>query len=147
MKTEGKLHLIERDKVKPGDRVKFVDTLTLEERAEVEAMRSLGDSGVLDVKATMLEELAGAARQRANAAKLFETYPSMFPELPNARPTWALGAIVLNVLVLCAVIALATAQFRSTRPTLSAQESPKASPEAGEVVKARAPTQKGRGAR
>jgi hypothetical protein len=143
--AESKVRLVERDKMKPGDVLKYVDTLTLEERAELDALRRLdGNSGVLDIRASMLEDLAVAARKQASAAKLFETYPSMFPELPEKPNKLAAAQVFVMALVLCGMIALAVFFGRIHQPTLSAQDAPKAAPEAGEVVQTKPPTQKGR---
>lgn len=142
--ADGKVRLVERDKLKPGDMLKYVDTLSLEERAELDALRRLdGNSGILDIKATMLEDLATAARKQASAAKLFETYPSMFPELPAAPNKMATAQLFVMALVLCGMIALAVQFSRIERPTLSPSDAPKASPDAGGVAKQAPSMEKG----
>lgn len=147
----GKTHVWNEGSIRPGDLIKIVDELTPEERVQLSEIRKLGDTGVLSSKADVLEALAKAARGHAEASAIMEAKPYLFPDAQPATPTWALWSTVLNVCVLCAVVALAVQFYRvtsaSVRPTLPPPTAPKALPE-GPKGPERAPTtRKGRAAR
>lgn len=133
MATTAKTHIWNENGIKPGDRIKIVDELTSEERLQLAEIRKLGDTGVLESKADVLEALAQAARGHANASKILDSKPYLFPDAGPPKFNWATAAIVLNVLVLVGVLSLAAHVMRAQSPTLpppAAIEAPPAAPEA-----------------
>lgn len=106
--ASGKTHWWKRseDNVRPGDVVKFYDDLSLDERLALNDIRELGESRVLDEKASMLEDLAAAARHRANVRKRLELHPWLDQEPPVVRPTYALAQLGLIAMCVCLLVAL-----------------------------------------
>jgi hypothetical protein len=96
-------HFLKRDRIalKPGDVVRFYDELKPDERAAVDTLRGLGPTGVLDMKATILEKVASAARNTADAAKLLDDNPGLIPIEERARPTYALAQLFLLTIAVC----------------------------------------------
>lgn len=141
------------DRNKPQSRgaetLKFVDHLSVDERVALSELRRLGEVGELDAKATTFEELAKSMRGKANARRMIDTYPHLFPPDVAPPPTvMSLVIMVLCALTLIAIVALASLQYRAPRPTLpagsAAQEAPHALPE---PTKVEARSRKGREAR
>lgn len=146
-----KTHIWNEGGVRPGDLIKIIDELTPEERLQIAEIRKLGDTGVLESKADVLEALAKAARGHADASAIMDSKPYLFPDAQPAKPSWALAGVVLNVIVLCAVVALAAQFYRVTKasisPTLPASSLEEIAPEAALQPKAAPPRRQGREAR
>jgi hypothetical protein len=127
-----KTHIWAESGVKVGDVVKLVDELSPDERLAVNKIRELGDTKILSSKAELLEELAASARAKANASKLLDVYPHLDVEAPLEKPSWAVAAVTLNILVLVGVIAIASHFMREQRPTLPEKRLSEAALRAGE---------------
>lgn len=148
--ASGKTHWWKRseDNVKPGDVIKYYDDLSLDERLALTDIRELGNARVLDEKASLLEDLAAAARHRANVRKRIEMHPWLDQEPPVVRPTYALAQVGLLSLALCLLVTLVV-QMRArgaeqvTHPTLATQTFEKATPPTIEAAKAAPRSQKG----
>jgi hypothetical protein len=147
----GKTHIWNEGGIKPGDLIKIVDELTPEERLQIAEIRKLGNSAVLSSKADVLEALAKAARGHAEASEILDAKPYLFPDAAPPQTEWALWTVVLNVIVLCAVVAMATQFYRVTKasipPTLPASAATEVAPAPPEAPKAPRSTEKGRAAR
>lgn len=123
----GKTHVLKRgDAVKPGDVIKLVDDLSFEERLQLDDIRRLGDAKVLDEKASLLEDMAAAARHRANIRRRIDLHPWLEQEAPVVRPTYALAQLGLTAFCLCLLTVLCMQVWGRDRA--SATEAPSPTP-------------------
>lgn len=143
----GKTHIWNEGSVRPGDRIKIVDELTTEERVQLAEIRKLGDTGVLESKADVLEALAKAARGHADASAIMDSKPYLFPDAGPPKTNWVTTAIVLNVLVLVAIVSVAAHLVERERPTLPTPSAPEAALQPSEEASNGLPTEKGRAVR
>lgn len=139
----GKTHIIDQGGIRPGDVVKLVTNLSVEDQLAVNNLSKLGDQGILDQRAALLQSIANEAKEKAVQRRIVDQYPHLVPELPVVRPTYALAQIAMLSIILCAVVALAVQFGRSAHPSLSAEAQTPA-PAALDSASAAPSRQKGR---